>query len=373
MKYLFINSVYGFGSTGRIVADKCKQLAGEGHVCAAAYGRACVDNDAAQLIRIGTRADHLFHAGITRLLDLNGYGSGAATCRLLSQIERFRPDVIWLHNLHGYYLNVEILFRWLKEHPHIRVLWTLHDCWAFTGHCAHFSAVRCERWLSGCGNCPQLRTYPKTYGTDHTRRNFSYKCKCFSGVADLTIIVPSQWLARLVKQSFLKEYPVEILHNQINTEVFRPTPSDFRERRGLTEKIVVLGAASVWDKDKGLYDFCQLQEKLDSRFTIVLVGVTEKQKKELPAEILALPRTADPGELAEIYSAADVFVNPTHQDTYPTVNLEARACGTPAITYDGGGSPESAGGKYIVKENDIDGLAEQIYKLTEREAVELSV
>ena len=176
-----------------------------------------------------------------------------------------------------------------------------------------------------------------------------------------------------MKQSFLKEYPVEVLHNQIDKSLFKPTPSGFREQYGLDGKTVILGAASVWDKEKGLLDFCRLREKLDSRFAIVLVGVTEKQKRKLLPGILALPRTASPGELAKIYSAADVFVNPTHQDTYPTVNLEARACGTPVITYDVGGSPESAGGKYIVKENDIDGLAEQIYKLTEREAVKLSV
>lgn len=373
MKYLFINSVYGFGSTGRIIAEKCEQLKREGHVCAAAYGRNCVDNGAAQLIRIGTKADCLLHVGITRLFDRNGYGSKKATHRLLSQIEHFEPDVIWLHNLHGYYLNIEMLFKWLKTHPHIKIFWTLHDCWTFTGHCAHFSAVKCERWLSGCGKCPQLRAYPKTYGPDRTSQNYRYKKACFSGIADMTIVVPSEWLAQLVKQSFLKEYPVAVSPNQIDRNLFKPTASNFRTRYGLSEKKMVLGAASVWDADKGLPDFCRLHEKLDSRFVIVLVGVTEKQKKKIPPEILALPRTSSPRELAEIYTAADVFVNPTHQDTYPTVNLEARACGTPAITYDVGGSPESSGGKYVVKENDIDGLAEQIYKLTGLKATEKSL
>lgn len=373
MKYLFINSVYGFGSTGRLVAQTCERLKDEGHVCAAAYARACVDNGAAQLIRIGTRADYLLHAGLTRLFDLNGYGSIIATYRLLSQIERFQPDVVWLHNLHGYYLNVGILFRWLKARPHIKVYWTLHDCWAFTGHCAHFSAAKCERWRFGCGACPQLRAYPKTYGVDRTRQRFRHKQACFSGIEDMTVIVPSQWLAQLVRQSFLGEYPVTVVHNQIDTEMFKPTPGDFRERYDLVGKYVVLGVAGVWDEYKGLFDFCRLREKLDDRFAIVLVGVTDKQRRALPSGIVALPRTASPQELAEIYSAADVFVNPTHQDNYPTVNLEARACGTPVVTYDVGGSPESAGGKYIVKENDIDALAEQICKLTQQEAVEISL
>lgn len=377
MKYLFINAVYGFGSTGRIIADQCEQLKNEGHECVAAYGRTCVDNGAAQLIQIGTKKDYLFHAGITRLFDLNGYGSRAATQRLISQIELFQPDVIWLHNLHGYYLNIELFFdwlkKWLKEHPRVKTFWTLHDCWAFTGHCAHFSAAKCDHWKSGCGDCHQLKEYPKTYGLDHTRRNYRQKQVCFTGVANLTIVVPSEWLARMVKQSFLKEYPIEVLHNQIDKKLFKPTSSDFREQYRLDGKIVVLGVASVWDKEKGVFDFCQLREKLDNQFVIVLVGVTEKQKCMLPLGILALPRTSSPRELAEIYSSADVFVNPTHQDTYPTVNLEARACGTPVITYDVGGSPESAGGKYIVKENDIDGLVEKIYQLTEQKVVGLSL
>ena len=159
MKYIFINSVYGFGSTGRIIADKCEQLKNEGHECAAAYGRTCADNGAAQLIRIGTKPDYLFHAGITRLFDLNGYGSRAATQRLLSQIEHFQPDVIWLHNLHGYYLNIELLFKWLKEHSQIKILWTLHDCWAFTGHCSHFSAAKKASKVAS-GTCTQASGTP---------------------------------------------------------------------------------------------------------------------------------------------------------------------------------------------------------------------
>lgn len=362
MRYLFINSVYGVGSTGRLVADKCMELEKEGHVCAAAYGRACVDNGAAQLIKIGTKADFLFHATMTRIFDLTGFCSKRATRQLLSKIEKFNPDIIWLHNLHGYYLNVCDLFEWLKAHPNIKVLWTLHDCWSFTGHCAHYSAVKCDHWLNGCGDCPQLKEYPKTYGLDHTKTRYQRKKECFSGVADLTIIVPSEWLANQVKRSFLKEYPVEVWHNPIDTNIFKPTASNFRERYGLTEKIVVLGVANVWTEAKGLLDFFQLRKELDDRFAIVLVGATKKERHKFPLEIITLPQTSLK-KLAEIYSAADVFVNPTHQDTYPTVNLEARACGTPVVTYDVGGSPESAGKKYVVKENNIDELVNQIYRI----------
>lgn len=373
MKIFMINSVCGTGSTGRICTDLAERLEADGHECLIAYGRGTVPEKYRKYaVKIGNKLDVCIHGVQARIFDSAGFGSKHATKTLIRKIEEYNPDVIHLHNLHGYYINIEILFSYLKK-ANKPIVWTLHDCWAFTGHCAHFSAAKCDRWKSGCGDCPQLKAYPKTYGADHTQRNYRQKQACFTGLANLTIIVPSEWLARTVKQSFLKEYPVEVLHNQIDKSLFKPTPSGFREQYGLNGKTVVLGAASVWDKEKGLLDFCQLREKLDSRFAIVLVGVTEKQKSRLLPGILPLPRTASPRELAEIYSAADVFVNPTHQDTYPTVNLEARACGTPVITYDVGGSPESAGGKYIVKENDIDGLAEQIYKLTEREAVELSV
>ena len=374
MKVAMINGGV-FGSTGKImlgIADLLEKY-GNQVFCAAPITVTNKDREPQrEYYKIGTFFSRKINVLLSRVSGSSNCYAQCSTKKLLKNLAAFQPDVLHLHNLHGDYINLPLLFKYIKKY-NVPVVWTLHDCWAFTGHCAHFSAAKCDRWKSGCGDCPQLKAYPKTYGADHTQRNYRQKQACFTGLANLTIIVPSEWLARTVKQSFLKEYPVEVVHNQIDKSLFKPTPSDFREQYGLDGKAVILGLASVWDKEKGLLDFCRLREKLDSRFAIVLVGVTDKQKSRLLPGILALPRTANPRELAEIYSAADVFVNPTHQDTYPTVNLEARACGTPVITYDVGGSPESAGGKYIVKENDIDGLAEQIYKLTEREAVELSV
>ena len=377
MKVAQIN-MFPYGSTGNIMLNIARAARQHGHT-ARTYSTVPFDRyEKSPEKKLedhycwGSPFENMVHYYLGSTFGGNGLHSKHGTKKLLEDIERFSPDIIHLHNLHKFCINLPMLFDYLKRSG-ADVIWTLHDCWAFTGHCAQFSAAKCDRWKFGCGDCPQLKAYPKTYGVDHTQRNYRQKQACFTGLENLTIIVPSKWLAGVVKQSFLKEYPVEVLHNQIDKSLFKPTPSGFRKQYGLDGKTVVLGAASVWDKEKGLLDFCRLREKLDSQFAIVLVGVTEKQKSRLLPGILALPRTASPGELAEIYSAADVFVNPTHQDTYPTVNLEARACGTPVITYDVGGSPESAGGKYIVKENDIDGLAEQIYKLTEREAVELSV
>ena len=223
----------------------------------------------------------------------------------------------------------------------MQVKWTFQDCWAFTGHCSHFTAVKCEQWMSHCSYCPQLRRYPACYAISSVSKNFDRKRAAFTGVENMTIITPSKWLADLVKQSFLKEYPVEVHYNTIDTNVFKPTPSDFRERYGLQDKFIVLGVANVWEERKGLYDFYKLAQMLDDRYAIVLVGLSKKQIKALPKNIKGIERTNSAKELAAIYTAADVFVNPTYEDNYPTVNLEAQACGTRVITYDTGGCRET--------------------------------
>lgn len=365
MKYLFINSVYGKRSTGKIIADKCHELQSEGSECMVAYGREHIDDKTVQLVRIGSTADQFLHALLSRIFDNQGFCSAIATRRLIKIMEQFRPDVIWLHNLHGYYINVRILFKWLKKQKNITIYWTLHDCWAFTGHCAYFTMAQCSKWKEGCTRCTQLRTYPKTYLWGRVSHNYRMKKKAFTGVPNLTLITPSRWLANLTRESFLAQYPVEVIHNTIDRQVFHPTDSDFRTKYSLNNQRIVLGVAVGWENTKGLPDMLTLRTLLDDTYTIVLVGVTEKQIRDLPQGILGITRTENQIELAGIYSAADVFVNPTHQDNYPTVNLEALACGTPVVTYDVGGSPESAGGKYIVKENDIEGLAEQICALCE--------
>ena len=223
----------------------------------------------------------------------------------------------------------------------MQLLCSLHCCGAFTGYCSHFPAVKFEQWMSYCSYCPQLRRYPACYAMSSVIKNFDRKRAAFTGVKNMTIITPSKWLADLVKQSFLKEYPVEVHYNTIDTNVFKPTPSDFRERYGLQDKFIVLGVANVWEERKGLYDFYKLAQMLDDRYAIVLVGLSKKQIKALPKNIRGIERTNSPQELAAIYTAADVFVNPTYEDNYPTVNLEAQACGTRVITYDTGGCKET--------------------------------
>ncbi|MDM0686137.1 glycosyltransferase [Clostridium perfringens] len=338
MKVLQINSVCGVGSTGRIATDLYKVLEEQGHECVIAYGRGTAP-EGIKTIKIGTDFDNYMHVAKTRLFDKHGFGSTKATKEFIKKVKEYDPDVIHLHNIHGYYINIEILFNYLKE-ANKKVIWTLHDCWAFTGHCAYFDYVGCNKWKNQCNSCPQKKEYPTSNMIDSSSWNFKKKKEIFNGVKDLTIVTPSKWLARLVKQSFLSEYNVEIINNGIDLDIFKPIESDFRDRYNLENNIILLGVANIWDRRKGLNYFRNLSKVLDDNYKIVVVGVNEKQKEELPSNILAIKKTNNVKELVEIYSAADIFLNPTLEDNFPTTNLEALACGTPVMTFNTGGSIE---------------------------------
>lgn len=353
MKVLIVNSVCGTGSTGRIGAAIARDYERRGWEVKFAYGREADVPDCCRkwAIRIGDGLSVKLHGVLTRLFDWHGTGvcSRLATRRFLRWAEGWMPDVVWLNNLHGYYINYELLFMWIKRHPEIEVKWTLHDCWAFTGHCSHFLLTGCERWKVGCYGCPERLEYPATFGLSAAKANWKRKRRSFCGVKNMRLIAPSKWLANLTRASFLKEYPVEVMRNTIDVSIFKPTSSDFRSRYGLDGKVVILGVASVWDRRKGLQDFYALHKLLDSRRTgqacsIVLVGVTERQIASLPPGMIGIARTNSAAELAAIYSVADWFFNPTHEDNYPTVNLEARACGCKIVTYDTGGAAETVEG-----------------------------
>lgn len=332
MKYLFINTVAGYGSTGRIAADKCRELTAQGHTCMLAYGRMKTGCDDIQTVKIGSDFDVKCHALESRMLDNSGFGSKRATRDFLKWVWEFDPDVIWLHNVHGYYVHIGELFSYLRTCGK-KIIWTLHDCWAFTGHCAYFDYVQCEKWQDCCHHCPQKHTYPESLFLDNSRRNYERKRELFTGIPNLTLTVPSHWLESRVKRSFLKDYPVEVLYNQVDESVFKPTPGEFWKKYDLEEKFVVLGVASVWEERKGLKDFIALSKLLDDRFQIVLIGLNEKQLASLPETILGLPRTNNVGELVQAYSAADVFVCPSTEETFGMTVLEACRCGTKAVVY----------------------------------------
>lgn len=366
MKILYINKVCGAGSTGRIVTDLMQQAKAQGYTvkvaCSAIEPIRGVTPD--EVITVGSKWDYYVHNILSRLTDKEGLFSKAATRKLVRQIQDFNPDIIHLHNLHGHWINYEILFDYLSQADK-KVIWTLHDCWAFTGHCAHFSLLKCEQWKTHCKNCPGLSSYPKCYGKGNVYQNFARKKKAFTSVKQMTLVTPSKWLAGLVRQSFLGKYNVEVIYNGIDLTIFQPTSGNFRERYALTDKPLILGVAQVWIARKGLPDLLALARKMKNQAHFVLVGLTKKQLAMLPPEVLGLERTNTPQDLAAIYSAADVFVNPSYEETMGLVTAEALACGTPAVVYDQTAVPEvvdSASG-VIVPAGNIDQLEKAVTDL----------
>lgn len=369
MRILQINNVVNSGSTGRIAEEIGSVLIDHSHESYIAHGSYAAHKgkkpeSRSQLLKVGKETDTYYHGIYTLLTDKHGLASSRATKNLTKAIEKIKPDVIGLHNIHGYYLNYRILFEYIKSNQ-IPVLWTFHDCWPFTGHCAYFDGVGCEKWKTHCHECPLTGYYPKSY-VDRSFKNFEDKKNAFQGVNQLKIITPSRWLANVVKQSFLKEYPVEVIHNGINLEVFKANLDDFDDK-----EVIVLGVASTWDRRKGLKDFIALRQYLPDSFKIVLIGLDDNQIKELPEGIVGISRTENKEALVKWYNRASVFVNPTYVDNFPTTNIEALACGTPIITYNTGGSPEaidSETGK-VVEKGDIVRLSEEIRRIKKNKDV----
>ncbi len=337
-RILSINST-NRGSTGRIMAQITKLAREAGYDAYMAYARGNEPSDE-KSIKIGRKIDVYWHGLVTRVTGKHGFSSKRATKSFLEKVDEIKPDLIHLHNIHGYYLNIELLFRYIKE-KRIPVIWTLHDCWAFTGHCAYFDFAGCEKWKNQCCECPQIHTYPKSLFIDYSRRAYERKEKLFIGLKNLTIVTPSYWLKDLVGQSFLKDYRTIVINNGVDTTIFAPTNVDKSKYGVASEDFVILGVAAQFTPRKGLKYFIELSEKLASDTKLFLVGLNDEQIKSLPESIIGMKRTENIEQLAELYSMADVFVNPTLEDNFPTTNLEALACGTPVITFRTGGSPET--------------------------------
>ena len=357
MKYLFINSVAGKGSTGSIAVNLCDRYESEGNECVLAYGR--MKNVSPQNIKtykIGNALDVAVHGVISRVFDFHGYGSKRATLNLIKWCKEYDPDVIWLHNIHGYYINIKILFDYLRSCGK-EIRWTLHDCWAFTGHCAYFSMAGCNEWMTHCtNNCVQKKKYPSTMFISHAYSNFELKRRIFVGIPNMTLITPSEWLADLVSKSFLKEYPVEVVHNTIDKSIFKPREKTiFREKYGINSRMI-LGVADIWNERKGLYDFIKLANMDLGNCLIVLIGKLKRADKKLIQQyknIKVISYLGEKEKLAEAYSAADVFLNLSYEENYPTVILETRACGTPVIAYNVGGVKETVDETSLVDKGNI--------------------
>lgn len=355
-KLLQINVTANQGSTGKIAEQIGLLAQSAGWESWMAYGR--INNGSSlQSLRIGNDIDIKWHGLETRISDNHGLASRHATRQFIARIKKIDPDIIHLHNIHGYYLNYPLLFEFLKEWGG-PVVWTLHDCWPMTGHCAYFMMSGCEKWKTGCHDCPSLDAYPASCFIDGSARNFRIKKAYFSSIAgQLTLVPVSDYVAGYLPESFLRDADVRVIHNGIDLDKFRPQDEP-------KEKIV-LGVANVWEPRKGLDDFYKLRASLPNEYGIILVGLSEKQISALPEGILGISRTANQHELARIYSKATALVNPTYEDNYPTVNLEAIACGTPVITYRTGGSPESLTPEtgVVLEQGDIAGIVSSIKAL----------
>ena len=353
---LQINVTANWGSTGKIAEQIGQCAIKNGWTSYIAY-RWNHNSSMSKLIRVSGKYGKYFHYLGNFLLDKEGLFSSRDTKQLITRIKEIKPDVIHLHNIHDHWLNYKLLFEYLNQ-TDIKIVWTFHDCWAFTGHCFHFVTKNCERWKTQCHDCPLQHEYPKTL-VDRSTKNFELKKKLFGGSKNLSVVVCSEWLGNFVKDSFLKDKPLTIIHNGVNLKVFRPTLPKKSIEDG---KFRILAVSNVWNKEKGIDDIYKLREFLSDDYQITIVGLSEKQVKTLPSGIIGIQRTQNVQELVNLYSESDVLVNPTYADTFPTVNLEALACGTPIITYRTGGSPEAIDEKtgVIVDQGDIKSIAEAL-------------
>lgn len=340
-KLLQINITANWGSHGKIAEAIGQLVISKGWESHIAYGR-WYNPSQSTLYHIGNIADEYYHGIVSRIFDNHGLMSANATKKLITYIRQVSPDIIHLHNIHGYYLNYPILFRFLREYGK-PVVWTLHDCWTFTGHCAHYMFANCEKWKTGCDHCPLLSNYPTSLLFDRSKKNFQQKKQSFLSVDNLTLVPVSKWLENELRQSFLQTKDIHLIYNGINTQRFSPAEQTkiVIERYGIPQdRKIILGVASNWYR-KGLDDFITLSNMLPDNYHIVLVGLNKKDKKKLPNTITGIERTENVNELVALYSASHVLLNPTWEDNFPTINLEAMACGTPVITYNTGGSAEA--------------------------------
>lgn len=360
MKVLQINT-FGNLSTGKIAVDIYRTLRAHGSEGAVAFARNEVPGDVPSF-KIGNPLSVYTDGVFTRLTDKAGHYSKGATEKLIKQIKEYDPDIIHLHNLHGYYINVPMLFDYLKDAGK-PVVWTLHDCWAYTGHCCYYSMAGCEKWKThGCSKCPQKKAYPASIFKDNSSKNFSEKNQMFHSVKNLHLVCVSKWLDNELKASFLKDIPSRVIYNGIDTSVFKPSSGNFRIKYNVGDKRIVLGVASTWDTRKGLADFIELSKILDERYKIVLVGLNDKQKASLPDNMIGIGRTDGPKELAGIYSASNVLFNASVEETFGLPNVESLACGTPVVAYNCTGIPETMteNDGYIVEPHDLKNVALKI-------------
>lgn len=359
-----INSVSGYGSTGSICVDIAKELELQGHECYIAFGQ--ISKGYKKGFKIGTKLENHLHNIGSRLFGKQGYFSKRGTKKLIQFITDYNPDIIHLHNLHGNYLNLEVLFRYLNK-VQKPVVWTFHDCWAFTGKCAHYTDVACEKWKTTCTNCPQLHTYPPSLFFDHSKDMHVDKKKWFTSVENLQIITVSNWLKQQVAQSFFKNNAIETIYNWVDHSVFKATVDETFAATYFLEKdkfTIVLVSAGWFERDNKWKDALKLSALCGSEIQMILIGGVE-DKIKMPQNIIHIPYLNGSTELAKAYSFADVYVHLSSEDTFGKVIAEAMSCGTPAVVYNSTACPEIVGSEcgFVVEKNNISQVYEAVLKI----------
>ena len=362
-KLLLVNSAVNYSSTGKIVEQLGVAARKDGWLTYVAHGARYVKQSELKDLHIESSWEERLHGIKSKLLDAHGLGSSCSTKKLVEKIKDIKPDVIHLHNIHGYYINYPILFEYLKDSD-IPVVWTFHDCWPVTGHCAYFDLANCEKWKTGCHDCELKGQYPISL-IDRSEQNYSKKKHYFNLPKNMTLIPVSCWEEDVIKDSFLKEYKTQVIYSGIDTDVFQPTENTLRKDMGHEGQFVILGVASGWGKEGRLNGFLELRKRLDNHYTIILVGLTKEQIASMPEGIVGVERTNNVQELAAFYTMADVFINPTMQDSFGLTSVEALSCGTPAITYRSGGSPETVDENtgLVVERGNADELAKAVFAI----------
>lgn len=359
MTIVQINATCGSGSTGKICVSVSQLLNDQGVKNYILYSSR--KSNYQQGIKYTSNIDINLAALASRILGNYGFEGKLLTKRLIKELDRIKPDIVHIHNVHSHNCNLEMLFNYIREN-HIKTYWTFHDCWAFTAYCPNFDMIGCDRWKTECHECTLRKSF--SWFFDKSSLVFSKKKSVIQDI-DLTIITPSLWLSQLVKESFLKSFPVKVINNGIDLDIFKPSRNNFREKYKCEDKFIILGVAFGWGRRKGLDVFIELAKRLDKENQIVLVGTDDKTDVQLPGNIISIHCTQNQQELAEIYSAADLFVNPTREENFPTVNIEAIACGTPVLTFRTGGSPEiiddTCGS--VVDCDDIDAMEREIRRI----------
>lgn len=359
-------------STGRIMQEIGELAMQHGWRSCIAYskGRDGIKSCQSEVIPVGNKWSTIWHGLETRLFDRHGLASNEATRLFVKQIQELKPDVIHIHNIHGYFLNYQILFDFLAK-SNIPVIWTVHDCWLYTGHCYYYSYAGCNKWQTGCGHCPQKKEFPASWLIDRSHQNYEDKKQAFTSLPQdqLTIVPVSEWIREEMQHSFFRNNQFHVIHNGINTNIFNIyNPEQVKQKYGLNGKHILLGVASIWSREKGFDDCIQMADLLHPDEMLVLVGVRPEQQKRLKKNMQGIPRTENIHQLAELYAAADAFINPTWQDNYPTVNLEAIACGTPVVTYRTGGSIEAITDQtgFIVPQGNVKEMLEAARLISQR-------